>query len=272
VLNTPAADDAHPVFSNLFVETEFVEDLQALVATRRPRSASDERIWAGHLSVVEGFSPGPVEYETDRAAFIGRGRDARTAAAILDGTPLSNTVGAVLDPIFSLRRRVRLAPGATARVTFTTLVAKSREALLAAADKYRDPAIFERTATLSWTAAQVQLRHLQLSADEAHLFQRLATRILYSDPTLRAPAEALEKNARGISALWPYGISGDRPIVLVRMDQPEDRELFRGVLRAQEYWRLKGLPVDVVALNEEAPSYEPALQSSLETIVRTAGG
>ena len=272
VLNTPGADDAHPVFSNLFVETEFVEDLQALVATRRPRSASDERIWAAHLSVVEGFSPGPVEYESDRAAFLGRARDPRTAAAILDGTPLSGAVGAVLDPIFSLRRRVRLAPGSTARVTFTTLVAKTREALLAAADKYRDPAIFERTATLAWTAAQVQLRHLQISADEAHLFQRLATRILYSDPTLRAPAEALEKNTRGVSALWGYRISGDRPVVLVRMDQPEDRELFRGVLRAQEYWRLKGLLVDVVALNEEAPSYDPMLQTGLETILRTAGG
>ncbi|HEY6146718.1 MAG TPA: glucoamylase family protein, partial [Thermoanaerobaculia bacterium] len=271
VLNDQKADDGHPAFSNLFVETEFVPGLEALVATRRPRSAEEPRIWAAHLAVAEGLTSGTIQFETDRARFVGRGREVRDAVVIQEGLPLSGTAGAVLDPIFSLRRRVRLAPGGTARITFATLVARSREQLLAAADRYRDPSVFERTVTLAWTQAQVELRHLQISADEAHLFQRLATRILYSDLTLRASPEVLKRNVRGATALWPYGISGDFPIVYVRIDQEEDRELLRQLLRAQEYWRLKGLAVDIVVSNEEAPSYSPELQPGLETILRTGG-
>lgn len=272
VLNEPGAESAHPVFSNLFVETEFVPGLDALVATRRPRSAEERRVWAAHLAVAEGFSPGAVQYETDRGRFLGRARDLRIAAAVQDGRPLSNTVGPVLDPIFSLRRRVRITPGGSARITFSTVIASSREELLTLADKYRDPATFERTVNLAWTQAQVQLRHLQITADEAHLFQRLATRILYSDPTLRAPSEVLQKNVRGPSALWPYRISGDHPIVFVRVDQPEDRDLVRQLLSAQEYWRMKGLAVDLVILNEEASSYNSEVQSSLETVLRSSSG
>ena len=190
---------------------------------------------------------------------------------IHEALPLSGTAGAVLDPIFSLRRRVRLAPGGTARITFATLVARTREQLLETADRYRDPSVFERTVTLAWTQAQVQLRHLQISADEAHLFQRLATRILYSDLTLRAAPEVLKRNARGAAALWPYGISGDFPIVYMRMDQVEDRETLRLLLRAQEYWRLKGLAVDIVVSNEEAPSYSPEVQPGLEALLRSTG-
>jgi cyclic beta-1,2-glucan synthetase len=270
VLATPAADEAHPVFSNLFVETEFVSRLEALLATRRPRSSEDKRLWLAHVATVEGTPVGALQFETDRARFLGRGRNARSAGSILDGRPLSNTVGPVLDPMVSLRRRIRLEPGSTGRVTFTTAAADDRDVVLRLADKYRDPAAFERTTTLAWTQAQVQLRHLNVDADEAHLFQRMANRVLYSDPSLRAPSEVLERNRLGNSALWRYGISGDLPIVLVRIDFAEDREIVRQLLRAHEYWKLKGIPVDLVIINEQGASYGQELQGALEALVRTS--
>ena len=134
---------------------------------------------------------------------------------MIDGQPLSNTAGAVLDPIFSLRRRIRLAPGATAHVTFWTLVAPSRSEVLDLADKHHDPAAFERAVTLAWTQAQVQLYHLGIDADEANLFQRLASHVLYSNPALRPSSDVLERSEGGPPALWAHGISGDLPIVLV---------------------------------------------------------
>jgi len=190
--------------------------------------------------------------------------------SVIDGRPLSNTAGSVLDPIFSLRRRVRLEAGGSARLVFSTLVTESREAAVALADKYRDPATFDRTVTLAWTQAQVQLHHLGIDSNEAHLFQDLAGRILYSDPTLRPSADALKRNTSGAAALWPHGISGDLPIVLVRIDEPEDRGIVRQLLRAHEYWRMKGLAVDLVILNEKAHSYVEDLQTSLEALVRTS--
>ena len=265
-----AADVAHPAFQNLFVQTEFVPEIGALLATRRPRSRDEPPIWAAHVAAVEEEAGGVIQYETDRARFLGRGRSVRSPVSVIDGRPLSNTVGAVLDPIFSLRCRVKLAPGATAHAIFSTVVAESREEVLDLADKYRESATFERAATLAWTQAQVQLHHLGIEADEAHLFQRLANRILYSDPSLRPSAGLLARNERGAPGLWAHGISGDLPIVMVRIDEAEDLDIVRQLLRAHEYWRLKLLDVDLVILNEHGATYAQDLQDSLEALVRTS--
>jgi cyclic beta-1,2-glucan synthetase len=265
-----AADAAHPAFQNLFVQTEFVPDIGALLATRRPRSSDEQPIWAAHVAAVEEQTGGVIQYETDRARFLGRGRSVRSPVSVIDGRPLSNTVGAVLDPIFSLRCRVRLAPGATAHVIFSTVVAESREQVLDLADKYRESATFERAAILAWTQAQVQLHHLGIEPDEAHLFQLLANRILYSDPSLRPAASLLARNERGAPGLWAHGISGDLPIVLVRIDEAEDLDIVRQLLRAHEYWRLKLLDVDLVILNEHGATYAQDLHDSLEALVRTS--
>ena len=270
VLASPAADTAHPAFSNLFVQTEALPDLGGLLATRRVRSAGEPSIWAAHTVVVEGQTGGGPQYETDRGRFLGRGRTIRTPMSVIDGRPLSNTAGSVLDPIFSLRRRIQLDPGKAARLIFSTLVARSREAAVALADKYRDPATFDRTVTLAWTQAQVQCHHLGIEPEEAHLFQNLASRVIYSDPALRPAPDALGRPTSGPSALWAQQISGEIPIVLVRIDEPEDRGIVRQLLRAHEYWRVKGLAVDLVIVNERAHSYTQELQSSLEALLRTS--
>ncbi|MGZ6251660.1 MAG: GH36-type glycosyl hydrolase domain-containing protein [Candidatus Binataceae bacterium] len=268
VLAPDAADAAHPAFSKMFVQTEFDAGAGALLATRRPRSAADAPLWAAHLAVVEGQSTGDVQFETDRARFLGRGRAIRTPISVIDGWPLSNTAGTVLDPVFSLRRRVRIPPGATARVAFWTMVAPTRAEAIDLADKHHDANAFERAVTLAWTQAQVQLHHLGVSHDEARLFQRLANRVLYSDPTLRPSSDVLLRSAGAPAKLWATGISGDLPIVLVRIDENADLEIVRELVRAHEYWRMKRFDADLVIMNERAPSYDQDLQSALEALMR----
>jgi len=270
VLAPQAADVAHPAFQNLFVQTEFVPAIGALLATRRPRSSDESPVWAAHVAAVEEEAGGVIQYETDRARFIGRTRSVRSPISVIDGRPLSNTVGAVLDPIFSLRCRVKLAPGATVHTIFSTVVAESRDDVLDLADKYREAGTFDRAATLAWTQAQVQLHHLGIEADEAHLFQRLANRILYSDPSLRPGAGLLARNDQGAAGLWQHGLSGDLPIVLVRIDEAEDLDIVRQLLRAHEYWRLKLVDVDLVILNEHGATYAQNLHDSLEAVVRAS--
>jgi cyclic beta-1,2-glucan synthetase len=271
VIAPPAADAAHPAFSNLFVETEFIPAENALLARRRPRSSKDQPIYAVHVIFTEGERVGAVQYETDRSRFVGRGRSVAEPVAVTEDRPLSNTTGAVLDPVFSLRQRVRLPPGKGARISFTTAVARSREDALMLADKYHDPSIFEREARLAWTQSQVEMRHLNISAEEAHLFQRLAGRVLYSDPSLRPRPHVLALNTRSQASLWPYGISGDLPVVIVRIGQSEDLDAVRQLLRGHEYLRLKGLSIDLVILNDHPPSYAQALQEELLSIVRSSG-
>ncbi len=270
VLAPQDADEAHPAFSNLFVETEFVPELGTLLATRRPRSADELQVWLAHLVAVEGEPASPLQYESDRARFLGRGRGVRSPLSVNDGGPLSDTTGTVLDPIVSLRQRLAIPQGGTVRLVFTTLVAPSADEALQIAEKYRQPATFERESSLAWTQAQVQLHHLRITQDEAHLFQRLANRLLYTDPTLRAAPQVLATNRDGAPGLWPYGISGDLPIALVSIERDEERDVVRQLLRAQEYWRLKGIAADLVILNATGASYVQALQESVEDMVRAS--
>src|SRR6185369_14663029 len=148
--------------------------------------------------------------------------------------------------------------------------ASSRGDVLDLADKHHDPTAFDRASTLAWTQAQVQLRHLDVDAEQASLFQRLAGAVLYADPSQRASSDAIRRGGGGPTALWAQGISGDLPIVLVRIDGIEDVAIVRQLLGAHEYWRMKQLAVDLVILNERASSYIQDLQTALETLARTS--
>ncbi len=266
VLAPPADDLAHPAFGKLFVETEYVPESNALLCRRRPRAADDAPVWAVHVISREGRTQGPVEWETDRARFLGRGRGPEDPQA-LDGRPLTGTTGVLLDPIVSLRQRLILAPGAVAKLSFTTGMAQSRETALALVQRYREPSATPRTFAMAFAHAQSTLRHLGVSSEEAMLFERLASRVLYGDASLRASPEVLARNELGQEGLWGHAISGDLPILLVRVVGADGLGLVRQVLQAQEYWRLKGLSADLVILNEHPVSYLDEVHAQLTALL-----
>ena len=268
VLAPAAADLAHPAFSKLFVVTDFMPELGAIIATRRQRSPTDPEVWAAHIAVVEGQESAPLQYETDRARFIGRGGS--IGAAAMSHAPLSGTTGTVLDPVFALRRRVIVPSGGVARVTFWTAIAATPEALLDLVDRHRDPSSFERAVTLSWTQGQVQLRHQGITPAAAADFQRLGGMILRGDPRLRAAPRQIEAAAGPQSALWAMGISGDLPIILFKISEPEDAAALHEVLAAHEYLRMRQLDVDLVILNDRASSYVQDMQIVIDIAVRSA--
>ncbi|WP_407308792.1 GH36-type glycosyl hydrolase domain-containing protein [Desulfosporosinus sp. SB140] len=261
-----ANDDlAHPAFGNLFIQTDYQNEV--LFASRRPRKEKQPRLWLMHTVATEGDTVGTLQYETDRARFIGRGRSLSKPQALDANHPLSNTVGAVLDPIMSLRQRVRVAPGQTARVSFSVGYADNQEDIIRISEKYRDPLSVNRAFELAWTHCKMELRHLNLTVGQANEALSLGGHLLYLSPCRRDVAEYIATNCKGQSALWPYAISGDLPIVLVRVDRPEHMELVRRLLTIHEYWSLKGLYVDLVILNEDESGYVQAFQDSLRDLI-----
>ncbi len=266
VLTPREADVAHPAFGKLFLQTEYLPRTSALLCHRRPRESHEQGVWAMHVLGLEGRTQGAVEWETDRARFIGRGRSTRRPQA-LDGRSLSGTTGIVLDPVLSLRQRIRIVPGGSVRLSFATGMAPDRDTAEALAQKYRDPAMTSRAFALAFTNAQSTLRHLGISSDEAVLFERLASRALFADGSLRAGPSAMAANTLGQSGLWVHGISGDVPILLLRVVVPGDVAVVDQVLQAQEYWRLKGLMADVVILNEHPIGYLDEIQAQLTALL-----
>src|SRR6185436_3066176 len=193
VLGAQSADLAHPAFAKMFVRTEFIARQGVLLANRRRRAPDEPEVWASHHAVIEGPHGDTPEFETDRARFIGRGRELRAPLALLEGRELSGSTGTVLDAIFALRYRLNVPAGGTARIAFWTCVAGGREQVLELADKHRDLNAHTRAATLAWTQAQVQLRHLGIDASQANLFQQLAGRILFADAAARAPNDTIQR-------------------------------------------------------------------------------
>ncbi len=268
----PAANDLdHLAFSKLFIQTEYLAAKKALLARRRKRSAHEQENWGFHVFGTDAEILGEIEYETDRAKFIGRGHHIGNAAALFNKKPLSNSIGSTLDPILSLRVNLRIPAKANIEIAFSTGIAKNRDEALELSDRYHDIHSFERESKLAWTKSQVDLRHLNIDSSTAYLFQKLAERILFSDTSLRPPTHHRSANINIQSSLWSCGISGDLPIVVVRINHQKEMVFVRTLLRCHEYLRSKGLIYDLVILNEQETTYYQELQDSIQQQIRGLG-
>jgi cyclic beta-1,2-glucan glucanotransferase len=261
VLAIPGADLAHPVFSNLFVQTEFLREHGAILCTRRPRSETEERPWLLHVMVAE--QGGEISCETDRARFVGRGRTTADLAAMEDVSPLSNTVGSVLDPIVSLRRMFTLVPGKTLHVAFILGAAESRNAALALIEKYQRPSVVDRSFDFARSHSQTTMRQLGITETEAQIYAQLASALVYADPDRRADPKVLLQNRRGQSGLWSYGISGNIPIVLLRVSDANKIEIVKQLIQAHSYWQAKALAVDLIILIEDVSASRQLLHNEI---------
>jgi cellobiose phosphorylase len=264
VLGSAAGDAAHPAFSKMFVQTEWVEEGGGmLLATRRQRSPDDAAIWAAHFAVIDAPGPDTQSHETDRARFLGRGRTLRHALAMEQGAELSNTVGCVLDPIFSLRRRVRVAPGASVRVAFCTVLADSREAAIAQSTALRSADACNRAFPAAAEYVAAEQKRFGIDAEQGERYARLVAPLLLSDPSWRSSRDALARGRGGAPVLWAKGISGDRPIVLQRIADATAIDCIDELFRAQRVWQSKRFGVDVVLLNTASADAADDLQTKV---------
>jgi len=276
ILNTQAVDQRHPAFNKLFIESEFVPDSDAepdrgngiLLFRRRPRSAQEKPVFLAHFAVNARGDLKISGHETDRARFIGRGHTARAPEALEpEAAGLSNTTGATLDPIFSVQTEIKVRPFETVQVAFVTLAASSRKEALALSDRYRRWQ--EQARGLEATRAQAEAELLQLGLDTPQLeqIQKLLSALLYPCPALRADPETLTANTLGQPGLWPFSISGDFPILLVRLEDEAGLPLLSELLRAHTYWRRHSLLIDLVVLNCLETGYEQELQAKIDRLL-----
>jgi cyclic beta-1,2-glucan synthetase len=268
VVIAPAdADNSHTTFSNLFVQTEIIPHQNAILCTRRPKSTDEKPPYMFHLMKVYGQGIEDVSYETDRLKFIGRGNNVSNPDAMRNTGPLSGGNGSVLDPIVAIRYQIMLEPGESATVNMITGMADTRDICQNLIEKYQDKHHQDRVFEMAWTHNQVVLRQLNASEAEAQLYSRLANSVIYINPALRGDAQVLIQNRKGQSGLWPYSISGDLPIVLLRIEEDTNIDLVRQLIQAHAFWRMKGLNVDLVILNESHGGYRQVLQNQISDLI-----
>ena len=261
------ADRQHPAFNKLFIQTEAIPDYRALLAFRRPRSEDDPPIFVAHRLTMDPGEQEAFRFETDRRRFVGRGRTLANPMGVFQD--LGNNQGFVLDPILSLSQSVSLSPRQRVQVSSVLATGKSRQQVLVLMEKYREPHAIDQAMDFTWASAQLELQMLHIQPDEARRFQQMASHLLFPNPLMRPPADRIEGNRKGQAALWPYGISGDLPIVLVTIGEPREINLVRQVLQAHTYWRMHGLVADLVILNEEESGYYQPLRERLERLIQS---
>jgi len=263
VIAPVVSDLLHPAFSKLFVQTEIIRDQEAIICNRRPRSSDENAPWMFHLMAVHDGTAENVSYETDRQKFIGRTRSITSPQALMDPGPLSCSEGAVLDPVVAIRQVMAIGPGETVIIDVVTGIGKSRDSALKLVGKYRDMHLASRVFSLAWAHSWVNLQQINATEADAQLFGRMASSIIYANPTLRADASIISSNLRNQSNLWGYSISGDLPIVLLQISEQSNIELLRKMLQAHIYWRQKGLAVDLIIWNEANSGYRQPLQEQI---------
>jgi cellobiose phosphorylase len=277
VLASSAADEMHPAFSNLFVQSEIIDQQQAILCSRRPRSPDEQTPWMLHLMTAHGVDIEEISYETDRLEFIGRGNNITNPQAlnttmqktVADSAKLSGREGSVLDPIVSIRCRMTLKPGQTVTINMIFGIGETRGQALNLVKKYHDENIADQVFDLARTHSKVVLEQLNAVEADAQLYGHLASSILYANSSLRADAGVLVKNRRGQSGLWGYAISGDLPIVLLQIGDLANINLVRQLIQAHAYWRMKGLAVDLVIWNEDRVGYRQQLHEKIIGFITT---
>jgi cellobiose phosphorylase len=264
------ADLAHRSFSNLFVQTEILPKRQAILCTRRPRTPGEQTPWMFHLLAAPEAVASEPSYETDRARFIGRGRGA-VNPLVMDNldepSTLSNTDGSVLDPIVAIRRIISLQADESATVQIISGVANTREEALAVLEKYCDRHIVERAYEMAWFQSQEVLRHLNASEADVQVYGRLAGSVIYANALRRAAPSVITRNQLDQSGLWRFAVSGDLPIVLVRIGDIDRIDLVKQMLQAHAYWRMKGLVTDLLIVNEDFSGYRAVLHDRIMGLI-----
>ncbi|MDY6872974.1 MAG: glucoamylase family protein [Chloroflexota bacterium] len=256
-----ATDRRHPAFNKMFIESNYDPDLRMLHFQRRKRSSEEAARGMAHLEF--DTLPGKVEVETDRARFIGRGHDSSNPVALASAGQLSGAVGITLDPIFSVARRITLSPNQSITLNYLTLAAETRREAADIADQYRDEAKINNAFASAESASEKLLRALDLDVRTLEKYQRLLSRILYPIPTLRPDPDLLAQNNLGQSGLWPFGISGDYPVLLIAIDRQDEIDALQEALQAHTYWRKMGLKIDLVILNSKDSGYTNELNERI---------
>ncbi len=261
VLAPQETDHRHPAFNKMFIESSYNENLRMLHFQRRKRSSEEEPRGMAHM--VFDDMPGKVEYESDRAKFIGRNHDLSNPIALSGTGQLTETVGITLDPIFSLGRRITLDPHEPVTLTFMTLASPEKDQAEAVANKYRDETKVNNAFSTAESHSEKLMRSLDLDMKSLAKYQQFLSRIIYPIPELRANADVLNENELGQSGLWPFGISGDYPIFLVMIDRKDELETLQETLQAHAYWRKMGLMIDLVILNTKDAGYTHELNEKI---------
>ncbi|MBP5413139.1 MAG: hypothetical protein J6Y47_07785 [Bacteroidales bacterium] len=254
------ADEAHRVFNGMMVYSEFDRNTESLIFSRPVRENRDAQHFIIQKMFLEKDTPRNIkealnasndyQYETSRLNFLGRNRNAQHAVVIETRQNLSNTVGTTLDPVMSMRRWVHLNPEATATVYVITGFGKSRQQVLQIVQLYNNKMAINNAFELATVYSNMRTAYSLFKGEQMYLYNCIAKYMLQTATCGVMHQQALANNVLSQSALWKYGISGDLAILLLEIDSADKSSYAKEILQAFEYYKNRGMYLDVVIIND----------------------
>lgn len=262
-------DERHPAFSKLFVGSEYLPDLEGLLFTRRPRRPEDRPPVVLHRLVADDPDVRVVAFDCDRRSVLGRNGSMRGPSGVVNG--LKGKAGWTLDTVMALQLELTLEPNGSSEFAFVTVAADSRSTALEIAHRYMT------LDSLGWAlgnaASEVarEIHALGIEPDQLPELQGLASLLLYPGTVLRAPQATIAANRLGQPRLWAMGLSGDNPIVVLRLTDPKEKQLLNLLVRAYRLWQRRNLRIDLVLLRTAASGYEEPMRDQVSAVLHEAG-
>ena len=263
----PQRDDAaHPGFQNLFIRTERMQKY-GVKAVRRPRrQAEDERqLW--HILSTDA-SLTMFRVQTDRAAFLGRGRTIYAPRALeLPINATADMLGDVIEPCLSLRGQFVLPPNGQLQFVFATLMPMETEKLTSFFERYAQTDSALRCYEPAFTQSIVSARYLGLNASMQTALTRLTGSLCYTGQPSQFRHAA--ENTTPLNGLWSLGIGGDLPILLVECQESKELSLIQLLLKAHALYRMNGLWIDLVLATTQPAGYGHPFLDRLNAMVQS---
>ena len=265
VLSRPMQDYAHMAFNNLFLTFERLENENILVK-RKKRGTNEKDIYLGASLYTEHETIGEFEVEIDKEKFLGKTYNL-IPEMVKDSKPYSQNMGLVTDSCLATKRTIKIMPDEEIILDLIICISKDKEAILNLLQKYKNTKIITKTIELARAKVEAETIYLGLKGTDIEKYQKLLSYVLFNNPLKKIAFESLPKKVYSQSDLWKYGISGDIPIILVKIEDLNDMYVVKDILRAHEYFRSKNIKVDLVILNGEENSYDQYVNHEIENAI-----
>ena len=266
ILSRKEQDYAHPAFNNLFLKYEFNDTEKTLEISRKNRDKNEKKIYMILKFSTDCETIVDNEFEIFKERLDERG-NFDIPIAIKNSTPFSNTIGLTTEPIAAMKKTIKIYPKGKISVDYVISVNEEKDVAYTNIRKYNNSETVKRAFEISKAKIDAENRYLGIKGKDIILYQKILSYIIFDNPIKSKQLENLAIKSYKQEELWKYGISGDLPIVLVKIKDINDMYMVKSILKMYEYFRTKNIKVDIVFLNEENYSYENYNYREIETMI-----
>ena len=261
ILSTKEQDYAHPAFNNLFLEFEKVDE--TIIIKRRPRTEKEKAIYLGVKLFTENETVGELEFETNKEKFLGRATFS-IPKMVQESKPLSKNLVLTTEPCIAMRRTIKIKPKEKVTLDLLMYVDENKENIIEKLKEYGHSGTINKAYELSKAKLEAEIRYLDLKGKNIDVYQKIMTYLVFGNPMKIWDGE---KICFSQSELWKYGISGDLPILLVKIKDSSDIYVIEDIMKCYDFLRMKNILFDLVILNEEENIYEHYVKEQIDSII-----